>query len=281
MGAVGTGRRLVVSAHLIELRFCTAHAAGLRCPERPAGGAREEPLWGLAGACRVAPLSSSRCAAPEPHGAATRAYRGRQPAGECGAPAGPLPAAEARGLTRRFAVSPQMWAEVLLLPCRARLLPPLRLRHRAARAMRLQSPQFQALFTPGLRSVAGEGRPGGAPGALRAAAPGPSRGALLRPRAVLFFIVFLSVSELFEKKNYELRIAGGAVRDLLSGMTPQDVDFATTATPEQMKDMFTSAGVRLINNKGEKHGTITARVGLQSGCGSSLTVRAGRVGGGS
>lgn len=103
----------------------------------------------------------------------------------------------------------------------------------------------------------------------------------MRPRAVLFFIVFLSVSELFEKKNYELRIAGGAVRDLLSGMTPQDVDFATTATPEQMKDMFTSAGVRLINNKGEKHGTITARVGLQSGCGSSLTVRAGRVGGGS
>lgn len=116
---------------------------------------------GVAGACRVAPLSSSRCAAPEPHGAATRAYRGRQPAGECGAPAGPLPAAEALGLTRRFAVSPQMWAEVLLLPCRARLLPPLRLRHRAARAMRLQSPQFQALFTPGLRSVAGEGRPGG------------------------------------------------------------------------------------------------------------------------
>lgn len=158
---MGTGRRPVVSAHLIELRFCTAHAAGLRCPERPAGGAREEPLWGLAGACRVAPLSSSRCAAPEPHGAATRAYRGRQPAGECGAPAGPLPAAEALGLTRRFAVSPQMWAEVLLLPCRARLLPPLRLRHRAARAMRLQSPQFQALFTPGLRSVAGEGRPGG------------------------------------------------------------------------------------------------------------------------
>uniref|UniRef100_A0A8C9FYV0 Poly A polymerase head domain-containing protein n=1 Tax=Pavo cristatus TaxID=9049 RepID=A0A8C9FYV0_PAVCR len=130
-----------------------------------------------------------------------------------------------------------MWAEVLLLPCRARLLPPLRLRHRAARAMRLQSPQFQALFTPGLRSVA----------------------------------------ELFEKKNYELRIAGGAVRDLLSGMTPQDVDFATTATPEEMKDMFTSAGVRLINNKGEKHGTITARVGLQSGCGFSLTVHADRA----
>lgn len=66
-------------------------------------------------------------------------------------------------LTGRVAVSPQMWAEVLLLPRRAglRLLPPLRLRHRAPAAMKLQSPQFQALFTPGLRSVAGECGAGG------------------------------------------------------------------------------------------------------------------------
>ncbi|NXC21236.1 TRNT1 nucleotidyltransferase, partial [Corythaeola cristata] len=73
-----------------------------------------------------------------------------------------------------------------------------------------------------------------------------------------------SFPELFEKKNYELRIAGGAVRDLLTGMTPQDIDFATTATPAEMKEMFTSAGVRLINNKGEKHGTITARLHEQN-----------------
>lgn len=67
-------------------------------------------------------------------------------------------------------------------------------------------------------------------------------------------------SELFEKNQFELRIAGGAVRDLLSGKRPEDVDFATTATPEEMKDMFQSAGIRMINNKGETHGTITARV---------------------
>lgn len=79
---------------------------------------------------------------------------------------------------------------------------------------------------------------------------------------VYCFLVYLPFPELFEKKNYELRIAGGAVRDLLSGVTPQDIDFATTATPAEMKEMFTAAGVRLINNKGEKHGTITARVGL-------------------
>lgn len=67
-------------------------------------------------------------------------------------------------------------------------------------------------------------------------------------------------AELFEKHRHELRIAGGAVRDLLSGKQPEDVDFATTATPEEMKHMFQSAGIRMINNKGEKHGTITARV---------------------
>lgn len=68
------------------------------------------------------------------------------------------------------------------------------------------------------------------------------------------------LAEIFQKNNFELRIAGGAVRDLLSGKRPEDVDFATTATPEEMKDMFQAAGIRMINNKGEKHGTITARI---------------------
>lgn len=68
------------------------------------------------------------------------------------------------------------------------------------------------------------------------------------------------LAEVFAKHQHELRIAGGAVRDLLSGKRPEDVDFATTATPEEMKCMFQSAGIRMINNKGEKHGTITARL---------------------
>ncbi|KAM8917490.1 CCA tRNA nucleotidyltransferase 1, mitochondrial isoform 1-T2 [Spinachia spinachia] len=68
------------------------------------------------------------------------------------------------------------------------------------------------------------------------------------------------LAEIFEKHRHELRIAGGAVRDLLSGKRPDDVDFATTATPEEMKHMFQKAGIRMINNKGEKHGTITARL---------------------
>lgn len=77
------------------------------------------------------------------------------------------------------------------------------------------------------------------------------------PPAVSLYLFFPVV---FEKHQHELRIAGGAVRDLLSGKRPEDVDFATTATPEEMKEMFQKAGIRMINNKGEKHGTITARV---------------------
>ncbi|XP_041128695.1 CCA tRNA nucleotidyltransferase 1, mitochondrial-like [Polyodon spathula] len=90
--------------------------------------------------------------------------------------------------------------------------------------MQLKTKEFQSLFTDGLKGIA----------------------------------------ELFEKHRFELRIAGGAVRDLLNGKQPQDVDFATTATPEEMKNMFQAAGIRMINNKGEQHGTITARLHEQN-----------------
>ncbi|XP_018378319.1 PREDICTED: CCA tRNA nucleotidyltransferase 1, mitochondrial isoform X1 [Trachymyrmex cornetzi] len=86
--------------------------------------------------------------------------------------------------------------------------------------MKLDSPEFRSVFTPELEKLA----------------------------------------SLFKKYNYELRIAGGAVRDILMGKQPKDLDFATDATPQQMKDMFTSEEIRMINEKGEKHGTITARL---------------------
>ncbi|XP_018427144.1 PREDICTED: CCA tRNA nucleotidyltransferase 1, mitochondrial isoform X2 [Nanorana parkeri] len=90
--------------------------------------------------------------------------------------------------------------------------------------MRLQSSEFQALLTEGLQTLTG----------------------------------------LFAQEKHELRIAGGAVRDLLLGNQPHDIDFATTATPEQMKDLFLKAGIRMINNKGEQHGTVTARISNQN-----------------
>ena len=70
----------------------------------------------------------------------------------------------------------------------------------------------------------------------------------------------LKLVDLFKKHGHEIRIAGGAVRDILMDIIPHDVDFATTATPDQMKDMFTQANIRMINSNGEKHGTITVRI---------------------
>nr|XP_014103330.2 CCA tRNA nucleotidyltransferase 1, mitochondrial [Bactrocera oleae] len=66
--------------------------------------------------------------------------------------------------------------------------------------------------------------------------------------------------DIFKRYNYELRIAGGAVRDIVMGIKPKDIDLATTATPDQMKEIFKKEKVRLINANGEKHGTITPRI---------------------
>ena len=66
--------------------------------------------------------------------------------------------------------------------------------------------------------------------------------------------------KLFTTYGYELRIAGGAVRDLVLGKIPHDIDFATTATPDEMKAMFEKEHIRMINAKGESHGTITCRI---------------------
>jgi tRNA nucleotidyltransferase (CCA-adding enzyme) len=66
--------------------------------------------------------------------------------------------------------------------------------------------------------------------------------------------------EIFKKYNYEIRIAGGAVRDLLMNIVPKDIDLATNATPDEMKIMFERENIRTLNRNGEKHGTITVRL---------------------
>ena len=47
---------------------------------------------------------------------------------------------------------------------------------------------------------------------------------------------------------------------MVRGLTPADIDFATTATPAEMKAMFAAEEIRMLNTNGEKHGTITARI---------------------
>jgi len=58
--------------------------------------------------------------------------------------------------------------------------------------------------------------------------------------------------------GHEARIAGGAVRDLLLGVSPKDWDIATTATPEQVTAVMKSDHIRVIPT-GISHGTVSAR----------------------
>lgn len=54
----------------------------------------------------------------------------------------------------------------------------------------------------------------------------------------LFTLGLRNIQNVFDQYGYKLAVAGGAVRDLLMGLKPQDVDFATTATPDEMKVKF-------------------------------------------
>lgn len=71
----------------------------------------------------------------------------------------------------------------------------------------------------------------------------------------LFFIFLAS--------GYELRYCGGFVRDTLLNETPDDIDFATNATPEQMKELFSNLKNDdnyfqwTIIDTGIDHGTLT------------------------
>jgi len=68
------------------------------------------------------------------------------------------------------------------------------------------------------------------------------------------------LSELFKKHDYELRIAGGAVRDLLMDIVPNDIDLATNAMPDQMLSLFEKEKIRIFNLNGLKHGTVAIRI---------------------
>ena len=64
------------------------------------------------------------------------------------------------------------------------------------------------------------------------------------------------LASMFESNGFDLRIAGGAPRDLLLAILPHDIDFATTATPTQMVQMFDTNGIRMINTNGHERGFI-------------------------
>jgi len=68
-----------------------------------------------------------------------------------------------------------------------------------------------------------------------------------------------TVTKPFQKQGFDIRIVGGAVRDILLGIPPKDVDLGTNATPSEMIELFKEHKIHYIET-GLQHGTITAHV---------------------
>ena len=60
-----------------------------------------------------------------------------------------------------------------------------------------------------------------------------------------------------EEKGHEAYVVGGCVRDSLMGKTPEDWDVTTSASPQEIIDVFKGEQVILT---GLKHGTVTVRL---------------------
>ncbi|MGL4393693.1 MAG: CCA tRNA nucleotidyltransferase [Brevinema sp.] len=68
----------------------------------------------------------------------------------------------------------------------------------------------------------------------------------------IFFIL-----DIFSKQDFELRLVGGAVRDSLRGEIVADFDLATSASPEQMIELFKPHPNCHLIPTGLAHGTLT------------------------
>lgn len=64
----------------------------------------------------------------------------------------------------------------------------------------------------------------------------------------------LAAMEILEDGGFESYVVGGCVRDAMMGITPHDYDLTTSATPEEMLEIFSD--FRIIET-GLKHGTVT------------------------
>lgn len=66
----------------------------------------------------------------------------------------------------------------------------------------------------------------------------------------------MQLSKAMQSAGHEVRIVGGAVRDLVLGKEPKDIDMATDATPDEMIKIFNATGIR-HEPTGLQHGTLT------------------------
>jgi tRNA nucleotidyltransferase (CCA-adding enzyme) len=69
----------------------------------------------------------------------------------------------------------------------------------------------------------------------------------------------LEILSTLEKNNFPAYVVGGSLRDALLGKQPHDWDVTTPALPDQMLQIFTSAGYTTIPT-GVAHGTVTVLI---------------------
>lgn len=69
----------------------------------------------------------------------------------------------------------------------------------------------------------------------------------------------LRLNSLYKTNGHELRIVGGAVRDILMDKDPKDIDLATDATPQESMELLKSQDIRVIET-GLQHGTVVAHI---------------------
>jgi tRNA nucleotidyltransferase (CCA-adding enzyme) len=67
----------------------------------------------------------------------------------------------------------------------------------------------------------------------------------------------IKACRMLQEKGFQSYLVGGCVRDLLMNKSPKDYDITTNATPDQVKAVFPKTF-----SLGEKHGTVTAVLGL-------------------
>ena len=61
-----------------------------------------------------------------------------------------------------------------------------------------------------------------------------------------WYRAFHRLTELFRCHGYEVRLVGGAVRDLLLDLAPRDLDVCTTAQPEELVELLSEQNIRYI-----------------------------------
>lgn len=85
---------------------------------------------------------------------------------------------------------------------------------------------------------------------------------MIPPRLASLLDQLTPLAERFAERDHRLYLVGGSVRDLLlgSGRLPEDLDFTTEASPDQIKAVL-DGWVDAMWTQGERFGTIGAKVG--------------------